>query len=105
VNKFLNSNIGRLRALAFLEGISLLILVFIGVPMKYILDLPNVVKVIGPIHGMLFIGYVLITISVAGDFSWKFFSTTLKVLVASFIPFGTFYIDRKILAPAHKTVL
>lgn len=91
--------------MAFLEGVSLLILVFIGVPLKYMLDLPIVNQVVGPVHGMFFIVYVLITISVAGDFSWKFFSTTLKVLVASFIPFGTFYVDNKILAPVHKTVL
>ena len=98
----LKTNIGRLRVVALFEGISLLVLIFIAVPMKYVWGNPIGSEVIGPIHGVLFIIYVLLTFSVAGDYNWKFFKTTLLVLVASFIPFGTFYIDSKILKPLDK---
>jgi len=99
---FLTTKIGRLRLLAFLEGISLLILVFVAVPVKYITHDPSMVKLIGPIHGALFLLFLFITLSVGVEQNWKFKTTTLKVIIASFIPFGTFYIDNKILKPLSK---
>lgn len=98
----LKTNVGRLRLVALFEGISLLMLLFITVPMKYVWGNPIGSEIIGPIHGVLFIVYVLLTFSVAGDHKWKFFKTTLPVLLASFIPFGTFYVDSKILKPIDK---
>ena len=94
----LKTNIGRLRILAFLEGISLLILVFITVPMKYFFHNPLGSKMIGPIHGALFLLFLINTLSVGVEQNWKFKTTTWKVILACFIPFGTFYIDKKILS-------
>jgi len=95
--ELLKSQIGRLRIIAFLEGMSLLILVFIAMPFKYWLSNPMPVKTLGPIHGVLFILFVVSTLNVSFAQKWKFTTTTWKVLLASFIPFGTFYIDKKIL--------
>lgn len=89
------TKIGRLRIIAILEGISLLTLVFIAVPMKYGFDNPAFVKMIGPIHGSLFLLFLFNTLSVGVEQSWKFKETTWKVLLACIIPFGTFYIDKK----------
>jgi integral membrane protein len=89
--------IGRLRLFAFLEGISLLVLVLIAVPYKYFLQDPTIVKSIGPIHGALFLLFIFNAICISIEQQWKFKDTTWKVLVACFIPFGTFYIDYKIL--------
>ena len=97
MKKLFKSKIGRLRIVAFLEGISLLVLIFIAMPFKYWLSNPMLVKTIGPIHGVLFLLFVINTISVAVEQNWSFKNTTWKVLLASFIPFGTFYIDKKIL--------
>ena len=97
--QFFKTNIGRLRLLALLEGASLLVLIFIAVPLKYIFHYAKVSEFMGPLHGALFILFVLNTLSVAVERQWKFKQTTWKLLVACFIPFGTFYIDRKILHP------
>ncbi|MBB6369953.1 DUF3817 domain-containing protein [Chryseobacterium shigense] len=94
----LKTKIGRLRILAILEGISLLTLVFIAVPMKYWLGNPALVRVMGPIHGTLFLLFLFNTLSVGVEQRWKFKETTWKVILACFIPFGTFYIDNKILS-------
>ena len=94
----LKTKIGRLRIIAILEGISLLTLVFIAVPMKYGFDNPAFVKMMGPIHGSLFLLFLFNTLSVEVEQNWKFKQTTWKVLLACIIPFGTFYIDRKILS-------
>jgi len=95
--RLLNTNIGRLRILGFLEGISLLLLVFVAVPLKYIYHTPWLVSTLGPIHGALFLLFVVNTISVGVEQQWKFSTTTWKVLAACIIPFGTFIIDYTIL--------
>lgn len=97
MTKYFTTNIGRFRLVALLEGVSLIILMFIAMPLKYYFDNPLPVKYIGAAHGALFILYVLYALQIAAEHKWKFIKTTLPVLVASFIPFGTFYIDHKIL--------
>ncbi len=94
----LKTKTGRLRIIAILEGISLLILVFMAVPMKYVLNNPAGSKIMGPVHGALFLMFVFNTLSVGVEQNWKFKTTTWKVLLACIIPFGTFYIDQKILS-------
>ena len=93
----LKTNIGRLRIIAILEGISLLVLIFIAVPMKYYFGNPAGSKIVGPTHGALFLLFVFNALSVGVEQQWKFSATTWKVLLACIIPFGTFYIDNKIL--------
>ncbi|WP_263603385.1 DUF3817 domain-containing protein [Chryseobacterium sp. PET-29] len=97
INLF-KTRIGRLRIIAILEGISLLVLVFIAVPLKYAYNNPAIVKVMGPFHGSLFLLFLFNTLSVGVEQQWKFKQITWKVLLACMIPFGTFYIDRKILS-------
>lgn len=86
-----------MRIIGFLEGISLIVLVGIAVPVKYALQSPAMVKAIGPVHGVLFLLFVLNAIIVAIVYKWKIL-TTLKVLASSLVPFGTFYVDKKILS-------
>ena len=97
MKKLFTTTIGRLRILAFLEGVSLLILVFVAVPLKYLFDDPSLVQSVGPIHGALFLLFVFNALQVGVEQQWKFKEITWKVLVASCIPFGTFYIDYNIL--------
>ena len=75
INLF-KSKIGRLRIVGYLEGISLLILVFVAVPMKYYLGNPNLSKALGPIHGAIFLLYLINALSVGVEQNWKFKTTT-----------------------------
>ena len=93
----MKTKVGRLRIIGFLEGISLLILVFIAFPLKHAFDIPTLTKILGPIHGALFLLFIFSTLSVGVEQNWKFSTTTWKVILACMIPFGTFYIDKKIL--------
>lgn len=74
-----------------------MLLVGVAVPVKHLWHDPFLVRVIGPVHGLLFLLFVLNTFSVAVEYNWKFSSVTWKLLLACFIPFGTFYAERKIL--------
>src|SRR3989337_3942124 len=98
----LKTRLGRLRILGYLEGISLLMLIFIGMPLKYMADDPAFVKAVGPVHGALFIWFIFATAGVSIEEKWRFRQTTLKVLIACMIPFGTFYVDKAILRPADE---
>jgi integral membrane protein len=94
----LKTPIGRLRLLGYVEGLSLLVLLFIAVPLKYAAENPSLSKIIGPTHGALFLLFIINTLSVGVEQQWLFRKTTYKVLLSCIIPFGTFYIDRKILS-------
>lgn len=95
--QLLKTNTGRLRIVGFLEGISFLVLLGINMPMKYFYDSPEGVKIVGPIHGVLFLLYIFYVFIVASEQQWKLFKTTWKFLLASILPFGTFYVDHAIL--------
>jgi len=97
MTQLLKTNVGRLRIVGFLEGMSLLLLLFVAMPMKYIFHLPEFTRIIGTLHGALFLLFIFGTLSVGVEQEWKFRHTTWKVLLACIIPFGTFYIDKKIL--------
>jgi len=98
MKELLKTRIGQLRIIAFLEGVSLIVLCFIATPLKYIWGNPVLTNVVGYFHGMFFILYLIWTYMVSKKHQWLHFKTTWKVILASFIPFGTFYIDKTILS-------
>ncbi|TWF45255.1 integral membrane protein [Chitinophaga polysaccharea] len=98
MKELFKTKIGRLRIIGYLEGISLLVLVFVAVPMKYYFGNPSLSKALGPIHGAIFLLFLFNTLSVGVEQNWKFKTTTWRVILACFIPFGTFYIDSRILS-------
>jgi integral membrane protein len=84
------------RIISFLEGISYLLLLFIAVPIKYFLEDPSYVKLLGMPHGLLFMLYIVFAIVLKSSQKWTF-PTLSIILIASIIPFGTFYVDAKYL--------
>lgn len=87
------------RIIAFLEGVSYILLLFIATPIKYLSDDPQYVKMLGMPHGILFIAYIILAIIISKKMQWCN-STLAKVLLASIIPFGTFYVEYKYLKKA-----
>ena len=78
------------------EGVSLLLLFGIAMPLKYILHKPFMVEIVGMAHGILFVIYVLFACIYKFKLNWKTLDFFI-VLIASVIPFGTFYIEKKYL--------
>jgi integral membrane protein len=89
------TTIGYFRLIAFIEGISYLILLFIAMPMKYMMGIPEAVKVIGMTHGILFILFMMLLMSATQKHNWDLKLNT-KMVVASLIPFGTFFTDKEL---------
>lgn len=89
----MTTNLGLLRIIGFLEGISYLFLVGIAMPLKWIWDMPQVVYPTGMAHGLLFILYVFFVLLVSYQLKWSLKKCALALL-ASLIPFGTFAADK-----------
>lgn len=87
------------RIVALLEGVSYILLLFIATPLKYFMDEPKYVKLLGMPHGLLFIAYIILAVIIGSNLKWG--SKTMRhVLLASIIPFGTFIIDKQYLKQA-----
>ena len=93
--EILKTNIGRFRIIGFLEGVSFLLLMGVGMPLKYYGGYEHATRDIGMAHGLLFIAYVISVFPVRKELKWSN-STTLLVLLASVIPFGTFIAEYKL---------
>jgi integral membrane protein len=84
------------RVIAFLEGASLLLLLFFAMPMKYYFQEPIFVKTIGMAHGILFVIYIFLAIMAKIELNWSFKKMGI-ICLASVLPFGTFYVEKKYL--------
>ncbi len=96
ITNLLKSALGRFRIVAFLEGVSFLILLFIAMPLKYFAGQPWAVKQVGMAHGVLFVLYLVALAHVMYTLKWSIWKGLVAVF-ASFIPFGTFILDSKLL--------
>ncbi|BFP42391.1 DUF3817 domain-containing protein [Flavobacteriaceae bacterium GF1] len=87
------------RLTAILEGISYLLIFGLTMPLKYWAEIGEPNKIVGMAHGILFILFIVL----AGVFCWERkwgLRRFLILFVASLLPFGTFYADRKYLKNA-----
>ena len=87
---------GIFRIVSFSEGISYLLLLFIAVPIKYFQGDESYVKLLGMPHGILFMLYIVLAIVIKKEMNWSNKILGI-VLLASILPFGTFYVDKKYL--------
>ncbi|TLV01206.1 DUF3817 domain-containing protein [Dyadobacter luticola] len=94
ISELIKSSLGRFRIVAFMEGVSFLVLLGIAMPLKYLAGLPQAVRVVGMAHGVLFVLFVILLVQVAIEKSWPFKKSILSFF-ASLVPFGTFYADAR----------
>jgi integral membrane protein len=95
VSKSVRDALLRYRIIAYVVGVGLIILVLIGVPLKYGADIDGVVAVVGPLHGVLYIVYLLLTLDLARRVRLNPIVTIL-VMVAGTIPFLSFVAEYKV---------
>ena len=83
----------QLRIIGIAEGISFLVLLLIAMPLKYYFGMPMTVKIVGWMHGILFMAYIAAVLLAIKAMQWTWFSV-LVALAASLIPIGTLVLDR-----------
>ncbi|WP_328331476.1 DUF3817 domain-containing protein [Kribbella sp. NBC_00382] len=85
----------RYRVIAYIVGVMLLVLVFVAMPLKYFGDNPSAMNVVGPLHGFLYVVYLLGAFDLARRVRWSLPRLVL-VALAGTIPFLSFYAERKV---------
>lgn len=90
-----------LRIMGIADGISLLVLLLIAMPLKYFAGLPIVVTIVGSLHGAIFVTYVIAIAIVQLRIRWNIIYSLIAGAVA-FIPFGNFIFDKYIKRAGEK---
>jgi integral membrane protein len=83
------------RWVAIIEGISFVLLLFVAMPLKYILEMPLAVRIAGAAHGVLFLMFCGALFRVALERRWPV-SRWALAFGSSLVPFGTFAFDRSV---------
>jgi integral membrane protein len=81
-----------LRLASLAEGITLLLLLLVAVPLKWLAGFPLAVAIVGPLHGVSFLIYGAM---VLWALLWRrvTLAEATQLGVAAFIPFGAFIVD------------
>jgi integral membrane protein len=87
--------LNRFLKVGFAEGISYLVLLLIAMPLKYFAGWPAAVKVIGMLHGILFIAFCITLVHAAIVYRLGIKKVIIAFLL-SLIPFGTFFLEKNI---------
>ena len=85
------------RLLSLIEGLSLIILLFIAMPAKYHFGYVDSIWMVGMTHGVLWLAYFVMSLAVSHYQKWSVMFW-LVALISSVIPFGCFFLDRKLKA-------
>ncbi len=99
----IRTKLGQLQLLAILEGISFLSF-GLTMPLKYMMEIKGPNYIVGMIHGFLFMAYCLWVLLVHFDRKMPIKKTAL-LLIASLIPFMTFWAEKKLLKPLQEEEL
>jgi integral membrane protein len=91
----MNGALLRYRVMAYTVGVGLIILVFVGVPLQYGFNQPIVVQIVGPVHGFLYILYLVMALDLARRARFSLLQMAAMV-GAGLLPFLAFIIERKI---------
>lgn len=86
----IRKSLRRLRFIAAIESATLLVLLFICVPMKYIGGRPEFSAVLGPVHGLAFIAYMISLGEAVAAGGWSV-REVLRTAALSFVPFGPWF--------------
>jgi integral membrane protein len=89
----MQSALRRFRVIAYVVGVLLLVLTLVAMPLKYAADRPALVETIGPIHGFVYMVYLVLGFDLARRARWSL-RRTVVLLLAGTIPFMSFVAER-----------
>lgn len=89
------SQLRQFRVVAFLEGISYLLLLGVAMPLKYWADVPLAVRVMSSVHGALFVAFVVALARATLARRWPPMRPAW-MFASSLVPFGMLVLDRAV---------
>ena len=99
----LRASLVRYRVMAYAVGIGLVILVLVGMPLRYAAGQPDVVHVVGPLHGFLYIVYLVAAADLVRRLGWPV-SQLAPVILSGLVPFLAFYVERRVTARVEAEI-
>ncbi len=90
------------RTIAYVEAVSFLLLLTASF-VKRVIEGPDLVPVLGMVHGIIFLIYVILVLKVRPEQGWGV-GRTIWVIVAAAIPFGGFFVGRDLKTPVGEGV-
>lgn len=94
----------RYRVMAYIVGVGLLVLVLVGMPLQYGVGDPTVVRIVGPLHGFLYILYLVAALDLARRARFSLLQMA-AMIGAGFLPFLAFLIERRVTRRVETEVL
>ena len=94
----------RYKVMAYIVGVGLIILVFVGIPLQYAAGLPQVAQIVGPIHGFLYIVYLVAALDLARRARFTLLQMG-AMIGAGFVPFLAFVVERLAMTKRVSAVL
>jgi integral membrane protein len=91
----------RYRVMAYVVGVGLAVLVFIGIPLQYGAGSPGVVKIVGPIHGAFYIVYLLAAADLARRARFSLLQLAAMV-AAGFVPLLAFVVEHHVVTRLRR---
>ena len=85
----------RYRIMAFVVGVGLVLLVFVGMPLQFLAHRKVVVEVVGTLHGYLYLLYLVTAADLARRARWRI-GRILAVVAAGFVPFLAFVVEHRV---------
>jgi integral membrane protein len=85
----------RYRVMAFIVGTALILLVFVAIPLQYWAHQKVVAEVVAPIHGYLYLVYLVAGADLARRAHWRL-GRILLVVAAGFVPFLAFIVEHRV---------
>ncbi|PGH57723.1 hypothetical protein CRT60_06990 [Azospirillum palustre] len=83
----------QMRTACLVEGGTLILLLFVAVPLKHLAGFPGAVKAMGPVHGLAFLTYFWMLTRMVSSGGWSR-GETIKLFAAAMVPFGAFFSAR-----------
>lgn len=90
--------LARFRGISLAEGVSYLVLLGIAMPLKYAAGIPSAVRIVGMLHGVLFVAFVVGLALAAKAERWRV-NAMVIAMIAALLPFGAFWLERRLRAP------
>jgi len=88
--------LARWRVMAYVVGVGLLALC-VSMIMEYVFDQDQFTAFVGPVHGFLYVVYLVATVDLALKARWSMKGTVL-VMLAGVVPLFSFFAERRVTA-------
>ena len=91
----MNTNLKQFKLSGYIEGWSFILLLFVAMPLKYMMGFAIATKIVGMVHGGLFVWFLYALYNATLEQKWgaKF---TILAFISSLIPFGTFFLNKRL---------